>query len=426
VNLHVTANNSVTWCSARVIEANSDVPDGTNYPIRATTQSPNYNPVSNAISVSELLTLAGINPAGINHAEIMRLNGNWSTLDSADLVAPSTRFEDGRKPIFWVNGSETQYLRPLRGPSDTNGDDQIVASNGSSLDMYVYSGPVLAVAATATPKRIAVKQSVTVTARVANPAAGDGVLTYTWNFQDGSTATGASVEHAYAVAGTWYPVVTVLGKGNDSGGASQPIPVTVGPVPTGHGSSSPAGTDPRKHAGAGGPAHSSGSAPKTAPAPTIKSHSVAGASVTAGSNPVAAQAGSAAPRTTGPSRPSVSTRPTSPAASDPAPPVAASPTSPKYGVTSPGHVSPQSRPGATVVRGRLIADLIPISAAQLAQADPAGKAEPARAPSARVGGGSVSPLAGVAGGCAIVLLLASGAGAEVRSRRRAFSPAPTA
>ena len=141
MNIHVTASDSTIWCSPQVLEGGSDVPDGTNYPVRATTRNPNYNPVSNAISVTRLMTLAGLNPASVNHTEIMRLSGSWSMLVNADLVDPSARFEGGLAPIFWINGSETQYLRPLRSPSDTNGDDPTVASAGSILDLYVHPAP---------------------------------------------------------------------------------------------------------------------------------------------------------------------------------------------------------------------------------------------------------------------------------------------
>jgi hypothetical protein len=378
VNIHLTASGSIVWCSAQVIEANSNVPDGTNFPLRTTAQSPSDNPVSNAISVSELLTLAGLDASTVNHTEILRLGGTWSMLDNADLVAPSAQFQGGLTPIFWINGSETQYLRPLRGPSDTNGDDQIVASAGSPLDLYVYSGPLLTVAGNATPSRAAVKQPVTFTARVSNPAPADGALVYKWNFQDGTTATGASVTHTYAVAGSWYPVVTVQGEGNDSGGASQPIRVTVGPVPKGGSSRTPGGTHDNKHAHAGGPTHSKGNTANTAP--TTR-------------------------RTSGSSTQTRSKTRTAPTRS---------------AAHMPG-ANPHRAPGAHVVQGRLIADVIPVSAAQLAT-----ERNPVHAPSAGLGGGSLTPLAAIAGGFVIVLLLGSGAAAELRSQRRSTKAARTA
>jgi hypothetical protein len=375
-----------------VLEAGSDVPDGTNYPVRATARSPNYNPVSNAISVARLITLAGLNPASVNHTEIMRLSGSWSMLVNADLVDPSARFEGGLAPIFWINGSETQYLRPLRSPSDTNGDDQIVASAGSILDLYVYSGPVLTVAAKASPNQVARKQPVTFTAHVTNPTPADGTLVYKWIFQDGSTAIGASVMHSYAVSGAWAPVVTVQGKGNDSGGASRPIPVMVGAVPEGANSGTPGGTSRNKRAHTTGPTHSNGN--------------------TAGTAPTNKQT----PPNATTSPPSASTPTSSPVAS------AHTPGTSAHRATR--RVSPQPTSGATVVDGRLIADVIPVSPAQLATVD--NPAHQAHAPAARLGGGSVTPLAAIAGGFVIVLLLGSGAAAELRSQRRSVAHARTA
>lgn len=49
-------------------------------------------------------------------------------------------------------------------------------------------------------------------------------LTYTWDFGDGETATGATVEHTYAAAGTYVAVVTVS-DGADS--VSDSVTVTL-------------------------------------------------------------------------------------------------------------------------------------------------------------------------------------------------------
>jgi hypothetical protein len=390
VNLHVTADGSIRWCSAQVIEANSDVPDGTNYPTRATAQSPNYNPVSNAVSVSELLTLAGVNPASVDHVEIERLNGGWSMLDHADLVDPAGSFENGLRPIFWINGAETQYLRPLRSATDANGNDQIVASAGAALDLYLYSGPLLTVVAHATPTRVAVGQAVTFTASVSNPAARAGALAYTWDFQDGSTATGASVRHHFSVAGTWYPVVTVLAAGNDSGGTSQPVAVTIGSVPTGGRAARPGGTDTSGRQHAGGPARGAGTTSHT---PPTTSHA-------AGTSPAPARPGSASSSATRPvAKPVPTTRVKPP----------------------PAALRQVAFGGTAIVRGRLISDPIPIPTAQLVGADPAAGRAPAAA-AASLGGGAISISAGVAGAGAVLLLLGSGAAVELRSRRRAGRP----
>ena len=428
VNLHVTANNSVIWCSAQVIEVNHDIQDGTAYQVRSTKLSPSSTPVSNAISVGELLTLAGVPAVSVNHTEIERLSGGSSRLGSADLTDPSARFLGGAKPIFWINGSETQYLRPLRGASDTNGNDQIVASGGDALDFYIYSGPVLNVTARATPAKVDIKQSVTFTAHVTNHTASDGALTYKWAFQDGSTATGTSVRHSYAVAGTWYPAVTVQGAGNDSGGVSPPIPVTVG-APNTTGSNGSPGSDKNTTAGHGGPNTSHGTTPHSAP--THKRTAGSGANKTSGSNRAPTQPAHSTPKDTTPSQ-STTPQATRPPATTPTVPTA----SPDKPVAKAHHAAAKPRrstshkktlaqrdPGTTLVHGRLVSDVIAVSAAQLAQQTRtvAQSPSPARAPSARLGGGSVPPLAGLAGGCVIILLLGSGAGLELRSQRRSVT-----
>jgi PKD domain len=436
VNVHVTADNSVYWCSAALIEANSDIPDGTNYPEQATNQSPNYNPVSNAISVSHLLTLAGVTPSNVDHTAITRSNGTSSTLDNADLVDPSSSFQGGLSPIFWINGSETQYLRPLRGPTDTNGDDAIVASGGDALDIYVYSGPLLDVIANATPTSATIGKSVTFTARVSNPSAADGTLTYKWNFDDGSSAAGATVTHRFSAIGSYDAVASVQGAGNDSGGTSPPVSVLVGSPPKGGTGGSAGGTNGNQHAPSGGPAHSHGKTPTSAPGANNNRGSTHTNTSPSSSTPT--PQGHHGPPSTTPSQ-AATPQPTTPAQATPTPTPTA--TTPHRPAPHPHHAAaarsrpapqkpaqPPPTPEQAVVKGRLISDLIPVSAAQLAaQNDPTVQSSPqAHAPSARIGGGSLTPVGGIVGGCVIVLLLGSGAGLELRSQRRSMGPARSA
>ncbi|MFL5863455.1 MAG: PKD domain-containing protein [Solirubrobacteraceae bacterium] len=410
VNIHETANGSGFWCSPQVIDANSDVPDATQYPLHSADSSPSDNPVAQAISVSKLLTLAGVDPATVNHTELARLGGGATSLNTADLTDPADHFLDGLAPIFWINGAETDYTRPLRSAADTNGDDQIVASNGAPLDLYIYSGPVLEVKVRAVPTKAAVNQRVTFTARVANATPHDGTLTYTWDFQDGTAATGATATHRYAAAGRWHATVTVQGDANDSGGVSEPVAVTVGSVPKGAGPGQSGGTKHSTHPRSAGPKQGQGQTPGTPP-----SRHPAGASATNNS--------SAPPR---------AARGSGEVAASPAltPPAAIAPTTIAPTPTSPA-VAPTPRPPAprkvklapaahhgTEVEGRLIADVIPVSPAQLAARDGV-RASP---PAATLGGGSATPVGVIAGVSVVLALLAAGAGMELRSQRRAVLP----
>ena len=76
-----------------------------------------------------------------------------------------------------------------------------------------------------------------------------------------------------------------------------------------------------------------------------------------------------------------------------------------------------------MVDGRLISDVVPISAAQLAEQVRAAReaASKASAAAARLGGSSIPALAGIGGGCAVILLLGAGAALELRSQRRAVA-----
>jgi hypothetical protein len=463
VNIHVTASDTVMWCSAAVIEANSDIAPGTEYPERATSQSPSSNPVSNAISINRLLTIAQVNPATVSFTYIVRpSNGTWSTLSTADLTAQPTTFESGLKPIVWINGGETDYLRPLRGPTDTNADDLISDQSGTPVDLYVSSGPLLEVTASATPTKVHIKQPVSFAARVAGLTPHDGNLIYKWTFQDGLTATGSTVTHSFGFTGTFAVIVTVQGSGDDSGGASEPIPVNVGNPPKAAANGKPLGTSANRNVTPGGATDSKGENPQTAPTHRPSrgsnmnrrsSHSQAAGQSGNAASQSTALAQTTTPRTAAPpqaatpqtatppqtTRPRTATPPqsttlqTTTSANTTSVPAATTSNKPAAKADYTGtnrrrsaarsRVAPRRSQEATVVRGRLIADVIPLSVAKLAVRNRAARppAAQAHAPSASVGGGSVAPIAGIAGGCAIMLLLGSGAGLELRSQRRSVA-----
>ena len=427
VTIYLTKTNQVFWCSAEAISASSDTPSPTNYQVRATQASGAgiSVPVSNAISVGGLLTLAGVDVATVDHVELARQTGGAASLSGPDLTDPSARFESGLKPIFWINGSETQYLRPLRSPSDLNGADQIAISNGQPLDVYLYTGPLLSVTATATPNPVAVKRPVTLTAHVSNRTAADGSLTYTWAFGDNQKATGITVKHSYAVAGPWTPSVTVQGA-NDSGGVSAPLVVTVGALSKGGTAGKPGGSNRKRTAHHGGPKLSRGTTPNTTP--TQKRSSGTSTQPTSTSTQTTTQQ-STTPATTTPAP----TTPAAPPQTTHASPVKSHSAPGKHERKrrrSPAHrtIAPQPNPAAALVKGRLIADVIPVSAVQLAQQNHTSgrQPSPAHAPSAALSGGSPTPVSGIAAGCAIMLLLGSGAGLELRSGRREVTPTRSA
>jgi chitodextrinase len=100
-------------------------------------------------------------------------------------------------------------------------------ANPPSIGAYENSAmngpPVIISTANANPNPANVNQSVAFGVAAADP---DGdILTYTWDFGDNTTSTGASVTHIYSLAGTFTTTVTVSdGKG---GSVQSSVAVTV-------------------------------------------------------------------------------------------------------------------------------------------------------------------------------------------------------
>jgi hypothetical protein len=112
--------------------------------------------------------------------------------------------------------------------TDLAGDPRVLTGRSgapavSDMGAFEYQPhpPTVTVAAVARPKRVA-----QFTATTSDPDPGD-VVTVTWHFDDGSSATGASVSHAFSKAGTH----TATAKATDLDGysAHASVSVTVGP-----------------------------------------------------------------------------------------------------------------------------------------------------------------------------------------------------
>jgi PKD domain len=395
VNLHIASTRSVTWCSQTVILANRDIPDGTQFPISEVAGSPTENTVSDAISVHRLLELVGVAPQGVTSVVLHRDDGTLSRLGTTDLEDPSPSFENDLLPLVMINGTITQYLRPLRSPNDANGGDQIVASGGAALDVYVYSGPVLSVRIRASRTTATKGQPVTFTGHVSGATPTDGRLSYAWNFGDGTHGrTGVSVTHTFTASGT-YPVVLSVTGANGSGGVSRSVTIGVGSAPKAAGPGQRTrGTSSQRRSAGTGPQQSNGQTPGGS----------SGGPSSNGSQGSNAQSGTNTPSNTK----SVAARDGTQHSHS----SAQGPTTPHRQATARG-----TGPGV-VVNGRLIAYVTPVPASQLI--NPAARTRPVHAPPTAAPA-TTSPFAAAGGICAIILLLGAGAGTEARSRRRSLS-----
>lgn len=172
------------------------------YVIRSTSGATQNARVS-GISVRRLLELADADPA-------------YSKVEIGGVRMTRTQIEgSGAVPAIYPDGGKAAFIRTSYGPGDANGRDLFSAGSITvkQAAVSVSDGPI----ATATASKQSVKpnQSVTFSARVTNTAAGEQ-FTYRWNFDDGTTATGASVKHKFKKRGTYRVLLTATPVGEST------------------------------------------------------------------------------------------------------------------------------------------------------------------------------------------------------------------
>jgi PKD repeat protein len=93
------------------------------------------------------------------------------------------------------------------------------------LGTYEYQRRSPLVSVSATPAGATTGQDVTFVATASDPDPGDSPLAYSWSFDDGGTATGASATHAFATAGPHTATVTVIDPTGQSTSAASTVTV---------------------------------------------------------------------------------------------------------------------------------------------------------------------------------------------------------
>jgi len=224
---YVTATQITSEATAAADADAANAVQDVQYPETATVAGPYV-----ALGLSEnalLADLLGSSASGVTFTELTRpYDGSHSLLQASagDLSAPSS-FVGGLLPVFYVDGPQILYARPIRSSSDNAAaDDEIESAQGGPLDLYVHTGPLLTVTASADPMTAKVGQSITLDAS----SSGDSVTpTYTWRLfpSDQKIGVGARITHAFAVAGTYEVLLSAQGA-DDSGGFADPLFVTVG------------------------------------------------------------------------------------------------------------------------------------------------------------------------------------------------------
>jgi hypothetical protein len=204
--------------------------------------------VTNGVSINKLLTDSNIDPKTVSFMAVPRPDGTWSTLTTPQLQNPLADgvFEDSLLPVVHSLGDGIEYIRPLTSPSDVNNVDVFTPTDETTpLNVYVFTGPMLTVKATASKHKVkpgtAVNFSATATDNGTSRPAGS--TNYAWDFGGDGTASTAAASHTFAKPGEYQVFVTATGVTDDAGGIAKPILITVGtPTPRKSGSPGPTPT----------------------------------------------------------------------------------------------------------------------------------------------------------------------------------------
>jgi hypothetical protein len=339
--------------------------------------------------------------------------GFEAPLSSADLSTPSPYQDPSAQPLVSTNGSQDQntYTRPWLGGSDQNGPDQVVQDNAPVTIVVYQNGSVLTVHAqghivSATANAMTVDFSATVQ-NAQGTEIPPSALSWSWSFGDSSTAGTAAPAHTYASAGAYYVTVQVTDAQDGSGGTdtfqvSSPSPAAPGPH-----NHNGAGNHPKAKS-PGGPTHTSGT---HTGAPSGRSRQ-SGSSRSSSDTTTAPAQTPQTTSTTAPA-PTQTAAPPAPHPSPPQPPRRRA--APARRNRHPAHRTAPASGRGRLITGRLVSDVVPLSA----DASPLVHSVPAAAASAAPvrRATQTSSLTGVVAAVVIALLLALGGARELRGSR---------
>ena len=194
------------------------------YSVSAYDAAGNYSPVSaTATVVTQTPPTITAQPANQSVSV-----GQTATFNITASGGAPLSYQWQRNGATIAGAISTSYTTPAATMADNGSVFQCVVSNtagsasSNAATLRVINGtPVITSAAFATPNPAAIGQSVRLTA-AASDADGD-MLTYSWTFGDGATATGATATHAYVADGNYTAMVLV----SDPAGATASSSLTV-------------------------------------------------------------------------------------------------------------------------------------------------------------------------------------------------------
>lgn len=246
VNQTVTFNASASKSSiGTIVSYYWDFGDGNTANVSASTTTHAYSTVGNysaTLTVTDSYGFSGnctksiavvktpvadftFTPAYPKVGETVTFNATMSKPDGGTIINYYWDFGDGQNTTgvvvahaYATYGSFTVTL---------NITDSEGLSNATQKQVNVRQNPTASF--TYTPNLPYVNQTVTLDASASQPNGGT-IISYVWDFGDGSTGAGAIVHHAYAGYGTHYVNLTVTDSEQLSNTSIQSIRVVIGPV----------------------------------------------------------------------------------------------------------------------------------------------------------------------------------------------------
>jgi hypothetical protein len=174
-------------------------------------------------SLTAILTAANADPYGFSYLEVQRPAGG-AVLLSRDQALDAGAFPDG-PPLVYATATGTAFLRPSAAPEDLNATDSFEAPQGISI--VLRKGARLQVKARASTLKTRPGKPVSFNAIVEQAGSGEQ-LTYSWYFDDGTSASTPEATHTFAKRGS-YDVVLGVTTDSDDTGASAVVTIQVGP-----------------------------------------------------------------------------------------------------------------------------------------------------------------------------------------------------
>ncbi len=211
--------------------------------------------VVTGFSLAKLIEAAGADPFSFSYLEVQRPGGGAVQLSRHQALAADA-FPDG-PPVVYAGEGGTAFLRPSAGPGDANAADSFLAPQG--VRIVLSKGTPLRVRAVAGTVKVKPGQRVSFEAVVEQAGAGEQ-LTFSWSFDDGGSAKGERVVHAFKRRGSYDVVLGATSAGNPTG-ASAVVTVQVGaPIagPDRKGGGRNDSKDAPDHGAAAGPASGGG------------------------------------------------------------------------------------------------------------------------------------------------------------------------